>query len=178
MKPLSEIIESKFTDKELYHGYITGLYEKLLAPYREKTITMLEIGIAVGGSIRMWNEYFTNATIHGVDILYDTAACGSLDPAIVHKRNAYDEKFAASLPAFDLIIDDGPHDLLSMHFCLVHYLPKLKAGGLLIIEDVPTHAFVRSLSAHTQPDLVVDCRLTSSTPNLADDSRIMVWKAR
>jgi hypothetical protein len=37
---------------------------------------------------------------------------------------------------FDYIIDDGPHTLQSQKDAIVKWLPKIKSGGKLIIEDI------------------------------------------
>ena len=56
------------TDKgSLGHGYL-GHYERILGPLRDEPITILEIGVSDGASLRMWADYFTRATIVGVDI--------------------------------------------------------------------------------------------------------------
>jgi Fe2+ transport system protein FeoA len=41
----------------------------LLAPYRDKEVRLLEIGVNRGNSLRIWNDAFLNATsIVGIDI--------------------------------------------------------------------------------------------------------------
>ena len=45
------------------------IYDRVLAPYRNQPITMLEIGVAQGGSLEIWRDFFgPKATIYGVDI--------------------------------------------------------------------------------------------------------------
>jgi hypothetical protein len=44
-------------------------YERLLSPMRLKDISLLEIGIQNGGSLDIWNKYFSNSnSIVGCDI--------------------------------------------------------------------------------------------------------------
>ena len=69
MKSLNEIyINYQFPeghgDKGTAHTYIDE-YEKLLSGRRD-SITILEIGVRYGHSIRMWNEYFINSNIVGI----------------------------------------------------------------------------------------------------------------
>ena len=52
-------------------------------------------------------------------------------------NDAYDQEFAKKLGTFDIINDDGPHDLVSQLECLDIYYPLLNEGGYLIIEDIP-----------------------------------------
>ena len=56
------------TDKNTTHSYIP-LYEKLLSNKRLTAKNVLEIGVNEGGSIKLWHDYFTNATIYGLDII-------------------------------------------------------------------------------------------------------------
>jgi len=50
------------------------LYEILLGPIKNTANNILEVGIGDfgyknGGSLLLWRNYFTNATIYGIDIL-------------------------------------------------------------------------------------------------------------
>ena len=56
------------TDKNTGHSYISGFYEEAFFPYKTKHISILEIGIARGDSLLLWNEYFKNSKlIYGLD---------------------------------------------------------------------------------------------------------------
>ena len=44
------------TDKGYTHNYIDGFYEKEFAAYKDKSIKILEIGIASGVSLLLWNK--------------------------------------------------------------------------------------------------------------------------
>lgn len=134
------------SDKNSYHTYIEDVYEEYLKPYRNKKINLLEIGVAWSGSIRLWRDYFKYANIFGVD----NFSCGdsfrnkSLDlingevkKVSIIEANAYLKETADNLPEFDIIIDDGPHNLYSQQMAIELYLPKLKSGGIMFIEDIP-----------------------------------------
>jgi hypothetical protein len=67
------LIDNKYTDKNSTHSYL-NLYDTLLFSKKHTAKNVLEIGIGDfgeknGGSIIMWRDYFTNATIHALDIL-------------------------------------------------------------------------------------------------------------
>ena len=62
---LTEIGIKYGTDK-VRHGY-TEIYNKILDKYRLDNFNFLEIGVFYGSSIKMWNEYFTNAQIYAAD---------------------------------------------------------------------------------------------------------------
>jgi hypothetical protein len=46
---------------------------------------------------------------------------------------------------FDYIIDDGPHTLESQILCIQKYLPKIKSGGKIIIEDIQKIEWIEAL---------------------------------
>ena len=62
---ISLYFEKYRTDK-CKHGFLE-IYNRYLEPLREKDIRMMEIGIFKGRSIKMWREYFKEATIHAID---------------------------------------------------------------------------------------------------------------
>jgi len=47
------------------HNY-TEVYEYFFLPLKYAPIRILEIGIEEGGSLRLWEKYFPNATIFGI----------------------------------------------------------------------------------------------------------------
>jgi hypothetical protein len=121
-------------DKGTAHSYIEHYYAKKFAPYRYQPIAILEIGISWGMSINMWREYFPNATIYGVDILDQGAECPGC--TLVYGDGTKAETYA-NMPDFDIIIDDGSHEVDDQIASFKVLYPKLKKGGLYVIEDVP-----------------------------------------
>ena len=65
---LKSLIDNERTDKDTTHSYI-DLYDKILAKRKETAFNILEIGIYLGGSIKLWADYFTYATIYGLDTM-------------------------------------------------------------------------------------------------------------
>ena len=125
------------TDKEIRHSYCSLFYDEYLLPYKNKKITLLEIGICHGGSLMLWNDYFEKGTIIGTDICDMTK--GSTTPynrITTYFEDAYTSAFINKLPALDIVIDDGPHTLESQLSCIDMYYPKINPGGMLIIEDI------------------------------------------
>lgn len=53
------------TDKS-QHGY-TKLYYCIMKEYRMYSVNLFEIGICVGASLKMWEEFFPNGKIFGID---------------------------------------------------------------------------------------------------------------
>ena len=127
------------TDKEFNHRYCTTFYDDEFKKYQQQeNLRLLEIGVHRGGALAVFNEYFEDAEIYGVDA-YDFGAkinCERWPRIKVIYADGYRKQFADSLPNFDIIIDDGPHTKESHLQALEIYLPKLKRNGVFIIEDV------------------------------------------
>ncbi len=131
------------TDKGSLHTY-TGMYEDILSQYKDKECVLLEIGIQTGGSALLWSKYLPNAVFSFSDI--NPVNAGVLD--MIEKDrfrfylgDAYSDLVLSSIRndrpgGFDVIIDDGPHTLQSQIEFIRKYLPLVKKGGYLIIEDV------------------------------------------
>jgi hypothetical protein len=141
---LLEIIDNTRTDKNTSHSYLS-LYPKLLEKKKDTAKNILEIGIQDGGSIKLWHDYFANATIYGLDIMNENKLWDEIknkDRIILYcSYNAYDtEKFKTTFLdkdiKFDLILDDGPHTLESMKTFIKLYSQIMTDDGILIIEDV------------------------------------------
>ena len=138
------------TDKHDVHSYMP-IYEKLFATRSIHTI--LEIGVLDGGSIKMWSMLYPEATVYGIDVDLSRNKFSEGSPNIIlREADAYALSVANSLPLFDVIIDDGPHTLHSQKECLKLYLPKLRPGGVLIIEDVVNMSWIRDLTAMVKPE--------------------------
>jgi len=55
------------TDKNTTHSY-GPIYESLFSPIKNTATAILEIGFDSGKGLQLFSEYFTNATIYGIDI--------------------------------------------------------------------------------------------------------------
>ena len=138
MKSLLEIYNQDTSpdahgDKGTAHSYIEHYYENAFKPYRNKDITLLEIGIAQGQSLRMWREYFTNARIIGYDIRDNGVQCPGCE--LVYKDATNSNSFN-EINNLDIVIDDGSHQFDHQLKSLIFLFDKLKSGGLYVIEDV------------------------------------------
>lgn len=144
MKTLQEIYDKFKThgdkgygDKGSVHSYIP-YYEELLTPYR-KNSCFLEIGLQGGNSLRMWNEYFIDSHVVGVEIFEHRTGGLHLDPnynVIVYDATKLSFLEKIQNLTFDVIIDDGSH-YLHEQIQTFHLLKnKMNAGGIYIIEDI------------------------------------------
>ena len=156
---LKELVDNSLTDKQRSHGYL-DLYESLLNSKKSSAKHVLEVGIGDfniknGGSIKLWHDYFKNATIYGVDIL-------SIDRVLDELKNNERVKLYTSVDAynfeffinnilnsgikFDILLDDGPHTLESISKFVVLYSQVMSDDGILIIEDVQKMEYIKILS--------------------------------
>lgn len=138
MENLIELCKNYHTDKDTVHSYITNFYDKNFEKYKDTAKTVLEIGIDVGGSCRLWKKYFCNAEIYAIDVRVqdDNLKILQQENIKVFIENAYTQEMADKIPELDIAIDDGPHTLYSMTEFIRLYLPKIKSGGILIVEDI------------------------------------------
>ncbi len=135
-----EVIGSHFgTDKIHQHGY-HRFYPIFLEKLRDQSICMLEIGTEENRSIKLWEEYFPNARIFGIDIESEFEN----ERTKVFKGDQSDTEFLEQIVSkinekTDLIIDDGSHhpDHQVITFCHL-FQNLLKPGGIYIIEDIET----------------------------------------
>jgi GR25 family glycosyltransferase involved in LPS biosynthesis len=137
--PLEKIVDSRFTDKNTCHSYL-DTYEKLMKDKHLSCKNILEIGVQIGGSLKLWNDYFVNANIYGMDIDDAPNLIEDLERVNFLKMNAYStegvEYFLNKKIEFDFIIDDGPHSIESMVYFIQNYTTLLSSDGILIVEDV------------------------------------------
>lgn len=119
------------------------VYEAALAPFRDRPIRMLEIGVARGGSLRMWRRYLhPESTLVGLDI---DPACRRFDAPQqgVHVRigaqqdTGFLRGVVSEFGPFDVILDDGSHMTSHMVESFRYLFPNaLAAGGVYIVEDL------------------------------------------
>ena len=119
-------------DKGTEHSYIDLYYEEAFSSYRKESITILEIGIRRGHSLHMWNEYFDNAKIIGVDIV--DFKIENRGYTLIYGDATKEETFS-SIHNLDIIIDDGSHKFKDQMKTFSILWPKLNTNGLYIIED-------------------------------------------
>jgi len=141
---LSEIIDRHDTDKgSVYHNY-GRQYDPILRRYRNKNISLLELGVFYGGSVTMWREAFPNAVnIVGVDINQQCAQYRNEELGIhIEIGNATDpdflEKVNDKYGPFDIIVDDASHTNTDVIKSFEQLFPLLQDDGVYIVEDTNT----------------------------------------
>jgi cephalosporin hydroxylase len=143
MNDLEEFAKKHGTDKQMScHGY-TKFYNKQFNHLRDKPLKILEIGVHMGYSLKMWADYFPLATIWGIDNGSSGDLCETYEnPQIQFRKGSQDDgefltRVANEAGQFDIILDDGSH--YSQHIVYsMNYLfgPYLKKGGYYVVEDL------------------------------------------
>jgi hypothetical protein len=160
--PLCILAEKYLVDKcpHINHTY-TPTYNSILDPLRNTTTLFLEIGIGnaplmapivgieykPGASLRMWRDYFPNATIVGCDIMESVLFHDEERIKTFYADQSNPESLLSLVKHtiqppntyIDIILDDGSHfvehQIVSFKTLWEFVRPN---GGLYIIEDILT----------------------------------------
>jgi len=142
MKSLFELYhehEGKVSDK--WSTYLSE-YDRLFSAYRDKPVSMLEIGIQNGGSLEIWSKYFQDVqSLVGCDINLDCAKLAFDDPRIRvvigdANTDVTEREILGHSAHFDLIIDDGSHTSSDIVKSFTRYFRHLSDGGIFVAEDL------------------------------------------
>ena len=133
------------TDKGEPKSFVDGFYQENFEPLRNKKLTLVEIGVRSGASLKLWKEFFSErATIIGIDNFTDF----NQHEIPYHEEwlsdgvqfidgDGYTQETVDEIDGgIDILIDDGPHTPQSHQKLLELYLPKMNKGGYVIIEDI------------------------------------------
>jgi predicted O-methyltransferase YrrM len=142
-----KIFDSFGSDK-CHHNY-GETYRYLLEPRQNLPITLLEIGVLNGASLRAWEEIFPKAKIIGVDNNPETLKYASNRSKVeIIDQNIKEQLIELKKYApFDVIIDDGSHMPDSIEITYEILWPMLKIGGIYAIEDTS----VKNLEIYSKP---------------------------
>jgi len=116
-------------------------YDFNFTPYRNRHVKVLEIGVQAGGSLAMWQQYFTNSEITGLDI---DPACSQFerDNIKIYIGSQENQNLLKTIDRdrgpFDIIIDDGGHTMRQQIETCNTLFPLVAEGGVYVIEDTQT----------------------------------------
>lgn len=137
---INAFLASPFRSTKLQNYF--PIYEKLLANYVGREITLVEIGVLDAGSLFMWREYLgPKARIIGIDANPDANKWREHGFEI-YVGDQGDPRFwkeiISHLGEIDVLIDDGGHTNQTQIVTLVYGSLIVRNGGLLIVEDTHT----------------------------------------
>lgn len=128
----------KYHADKVRFGY-TRVYDYYFSSLKKDAKKIFEIGARGGNSLRMWKDYFENASIYGMDI----KDCGKVNDERIHtligdqgKKDDLKQLVVRPEDGYSVIVDDGSHmqdDLLTSFGVLFKCVAP---GGYYIMEDV------------------------------------------
>jgi hypothetical protein len=147
---LTDLAKKYHSDRLARHSYIP-FYESLFEGMR--VAKLLEVGIGYkemmehfspgwmdGAGVRMWRDYFPEATIYACDIRPDVMIVGEerIRTFVCDQGNPEELGHLAEAVGWDLdvVIDDGSHEERDQLMTAAVLLPRVRKGGLYIVEDV------------------------------------------
>lgn len=126
------------SDKSTVHSYDV-IYEEIFNKIKNSELKILEIGCLYGASLKAWKEYFPNSVIYGIDINH----CNIGEERIIFNQidGTNKEMLEKSFGdiKFDIIIDDGSHNLHDQKKTYEILLDFLNENGYYCIEDVQNY---------------------------------------
>jgi predicted O-methyltransferase YrrM len=132
------------TNSRHCHPY-TLFYEGLFKNKKNEPLNIAELGILEGSSLRMWQEYFTNAEIYGFEYNEeyinnfkenfdnDRITLSKIDVASIE---SIENSFSELNILYDIIIEDTTHLFEDQIRVIENTYQYLKPGGIMIIEDI------------------------------------------
>jgi hypothetical protein len=125
------------TDKAI-HGLLAE-YETRFADLRDHPVTLLELGVARGGSLLFWADHFhaPGTRIVGVDLtLPDTPLPANIALECCDQMNRTGLSALASAHGpFNIIVDDASHQTRETRQSFEVLWPHVVVGGTYVIED-------------------------------------------
>ena len=131
------------------------IYDRHLSRFRGADVSLVEIGVAGGGSLGMWREYLgPAAVIYGIDI---DPACKRFESTGIEivigdqRSRTFWKSFLEGHSPIDVVIDDGGHEPDQQATTVESLLPHIQPGGVYVCEDIhgpfhPFHAFVDGMT--------------------------------
>lgn len=136
------------------------VYEKHFARYRNKELTILEIGVFQGGSLQLWKSYFgPRAKIYGIDI---NPACKQLEEEniSIFIGSQSDRQFLKDvknkIPPVDILIDDGGHTMLQQIITFEELFGHIKEDGVFLCEDLHTSYWLEYGGGHKRSGTFIE----------------------
>lgn len=150
---LKNLDQNKFNDLEKFfylknHRLIHKwknyfeIYDRHFSKFRNKEVTVVEIGVFKGGSLQMWKDYFgPKCRVIGIDI---DPSCKELEePQIEIMIGSQDDvnflnKFKEKVPKIDILIDDGGHFMNQLKVTFENLFDHISEEGVYLCEDLHT----------------------------------------
>ncbi|WP_375424543.1 class I SAM-dependent methyltransferase [uncultured Friedmanniella sp.] len=140
--PLRRFVETTRGRQIRKYEHYYDVYHRHLSKFRGRKIVVVEFGVHMGGSAQMWREYFgADVMIYGIDI---TPECKRWETPWFkvfvgdQSDRAFLAEIAAEIGPIDVLIEDGGHRPEQQIATFEIFYPKVKPGGVFLIEDLHT----------------------------------------
>jgi SAM-dependent methyltransferase len=161
------------TDTSLHKHPYTSIYNLLFSNLRYKNIKLGEVGILDNHSMLCWSEYFTNAELYGFEY-FDSRLEKAINDKINCKYIKMDIKDVNSITEglsfagsnFDILIDDSTHEFKDQIKFINEAHKHLKAGGILIVEDIFIDAYEQDYANAINLDYFSSATFINANHNL------------
>lgn len=136
------------------------IYHRHFERYRNEAIAMVEFGVAHGGSLQMWKDYFDpRSRIYGVDL--DPGCKGVEEERIAirigdQEDRAFLRQLRDEIGEIDIVIDDGDHTMGQQITTFEEMFPALVSGGTYLVEDVHTSYWASHGGGYEKPGTFVE----------------------
>jgi len=118
------------------------IYENLFKRFKNKKITLVEVGIGNGGSLFMWRSYFgKKAKIIGIELNPEAKKLerNGFKIHIGDQSNPdFWKNFYKKVGKIDILIDDGGHTNLQQITTLMESINHINPNGIIVVEDTHT----------------------------------------
>jgi len=124
-----------------------AIYDRYFGDFSAGAATLLELGVYLGHSLKVWASYFSQGTVIGVDIKENTADFSSYPNIVFERGDQVDPKrlneiiLRHAANGLDIIVDDASHIGHNSAASFAILFPHLKPGGLYVVEDWGTGYF-------------------------------------
>jgi hypothetical protein len=159
-------------DKNSTHTYLET-YDKLFKPFRDGC-TFMEIGLALGDSVKLVDRYFENSTIIGVDISIVFTPDEYKNAVRIIEADATKPEFLEKIKGmtFDVINDDASHMEADQIATFKLLKDRMNPGGLYIIEDI----LALDQNRHRFEALHDNCEIVDMRANGRFDNVLIIYR--
>jgi cephalosporin hydroxylase len=136
------------------------IYDRHFSQFRNKEITIVEIGVSQGGSLQMWKHYFGDkAKIFGIDI---NPSCKQFEEENIKVfiGSQSDRKFLnevkKAVPSIDILIDDGGHTMVQQIVSFEELFDNVVENGVYLCEDLHTSYWIGFGGGHKRKGTFIE----------------------
>ena len=157
------------SDKDTSHNYLPVYQEEFT---QTENIKILELGVYTGGSLKLWQGFFINSELHGVESIKRN---DDPIPGVMHWGNYQDLCDEFDDNYFDYIVNDSLHYAEDQIEAFDLYYSKVKPGGKFFMEDVPNQVHLEIILKHLEGSNVRVWNM-NETSEFQDSIIVVIYK--